>query len=90
LISGLITVLKLNNLANNTDLNIPSIPPKKKRKNKWNIPEYSLLSFTIYFLDLEEIILEFNFNISENNTIRLELAKVLGYYYYYYLGAKIP
>jgi hypothetical protein len=35
----------------------------------------------------EEIILEFNFKISENNIIRLKLAKVLGYYY---LGVKIP
>jgi hypothetical protein len=37
---------------------------------------YSLLSFTIFF-DLEEIISE-NFNISENNIISVELAKVLG------------
>jgi hypothetical protein len=43
-----------------------------------NIPKYSLLSFTIFF-DLEEIIFE-NFNISENNIISVELAKVLGLY----------
>jgi hypothetical protein len=36
------------------------------------------LSFTI-FCDLEEIIFE-NFNISENNIISVELAKVLGYF----------
>jgi hypothetical protein len=36
----------------------------------------SLLSFTM-FSDLEEIISE-NFNISENNIISVELAKVLG------------
>ncbi len=42
-----------------------------------NIPKYSVLSFTIFF-DLEEIIFE-NFNISENNIISVELAKVLGY-----------
>ncbi len=35
------------------------------------------MSFTIFF-DLEEIIFE-NFNISENNIISVELAKVLGY-----------
>jgi hypothetical protein len=40
--------------------------------------KYSLFSFTI-FLDLEEIIFE-NFNISENNIINVELAKVLRYY----------
>jgi hypothetical protein len=45
--------------------------------NKWNIPKYALLSFTIFF-DLEEIIFE-NFNISENNIISVKLAKVLGY-----------
>jgi hypothetical protein len=45
--------------------------------NKWNIPKYSLLSFTIFF-DLEEMIFE-NFNISENNIISVKLAKVLGY-----------
>jgi len=39
--------------------------------------KYSLLSFTIFF-DLEEIIFEI-FNISENNIISVELAKVLGY-----------
>jgi hypothetical protein len=33
-----------------------------------------------YFFDLEEIIFE-NFNISENNIISVELAKVLGYVY---------
>jgi hypothetical protein len=45
--------------------------------NKWNIPEYSWFSFTIFF-DFEEIIFE-NFNISENNRISVqELAKVLG------------
>ncbi len=36
---------------------------------------YSLFSFTV-FLDLEKIIFE-NFNISENNIISVELAKVL-------------
>jgi hypothetical protein len=40
--------------------------------------KYSLLSFTIFF-DLEEIKFE-NFNISENNIISVELAKVLSYY----------
>jgi len=45
--------------------------------NKWNIRKYSLLSFTI-FSDLEEIKFE-NFNISENNIISVQLAKVLGY-----------
>jgi hypothetical protein len=39
--------------------------------------KYSLLSFTIFF-DLEEIIFE-NFNISKNNIISVELAKVLRY-----------
>ncbi len=34
-------------------------------------------NFTIFF-DLEELIFE-NFNISENNIISVELAKVLGY-----------
>jgi hypothetical protein len=43
---------------------------------QWNIPNYSLLSFTI-FSDLEEINFE-NFNNSENNIISVELAKVLG------------
>jgi len=43
--------------------------------NKWNIPKYSLLSFPIFF-DLEKITCE-NFNISENNIISVELAKVL-------------
>ncbi len=43
--------------------------------NKWNIPKYSLLSFTIFF-DLEKIKFE-NFNIFENNIISIELAKVL-------------
>jgi len=38
---------------------------------------YSLLSFTIFF-DLNEIISE-NFNISKNNIISVELAKILGY-----------
>jgi hypothetical protein len=38
--------------------------------------EYSIFSFTIFF-DLEEIIFE-NFNISENDIISFELAKVLG------------
>jgi hypothetical protein len=43
-----------------------------------NIPKYSLLSsFTIFF-DLEKITFEI-FNISENNLISVELAKVLGY-----------
>jgi len=37
-----------------------------------------LLFFTIFF-DLEEIIFE-NFNISENNIICVELAKVQGYF----------
>ncbi len=45
--------------------------------NKWNILKYSLFSFTIFF-DLEEIKIE-NFNISENNIISVELAKVLRY-----------
>jgi hypothetical protein len=45
--------------------------------NKWNIPQYSLFSFTT-FSDLEEIIFE-SFNIYENNTISVELAKVLRY-----------
>ncbi len=36
---------------------------------------YSLFSFTVFF-DLEEIIFEI-FNISENNIISIELAKVL-------------
>jgi hypothetical protein len=39
--------------------------------------KFSLISFTISF-DLEQIIFE-NFNISENNVISVELAKVLGY-----------
>jgi hypothetical protein len=39
--------------------------------------EYSWFSFTIFF-DLEEIKFEI-FNISENNIICVELAKVLGY-----------
>jgi hypothetical protein len=39
-------------------------------------PKDSIFTFTI-FCDLEEIIFE-NFNISENNIINLELAKVLG------------
>jgi len=46
----------------------------KNHFNKWNILKYSQLSFTIFF-DLEEIIFE-NFNISENNIITVELAKV--------------
>jgi len=51
----------------------------KKIIKKRNIPEYSLLSFTIFF-DLEEIVFE-NFNIFENNIISVELAKVLvGYF----------
>jgi hypothetical protein len=37
--------------------------------------KYFLFSFKIFF-DLEKIIFE-NFNISENNTISVELAKVL-------------
>jgi hypothetical protein len=46
--------------------------------NKWNISKYPLFSFTnLFFFDLEEISFE-NFNISENNIIRVELAKVLG------------
>jgi len=36
-----------------------------------------ILSFTIFF-DFKEIIFE-SFNISENNIIRVKLAKVLGY-----------
>ncbi len=40
--------------------------------NKWNIPQYSLFSFTTFF-DLEEIIFE-SFNIYENNIISVELA----------------
>jgi hypothetical protein len=40
-------------------------------------PKYSLFSFTIFF-DLEEIKFE-NFNISENNIISVEPAKVLRY-----------
>jgi hypothetical protein len=36
----------------------------------------TVFSFTIYFFDVEEIIFE-NFNISENNIISVELAKVL-------------
>jgi len=43
--------------------------------NEWNIFKYSLFSFKIFF-DLEKIILE-NFNISENDIISVELAKVL-------------
>ncbi len=39
----------------------------------WNVPKYSLFSFTIFF-DLEEIIFE-NFNIFENNMISVELAQ---------------
>jgi hypothetical protein len=39
--------------------------------------KYSLLSFTNIILDLEEIIFE-NFNISENNIINVELARVPG------------
>ncbi len=45
--------------------------------NKWNILIYSLFSFKIFF-DLEEIKIE-NLNISENNIISVELAKVLRY-----------
>jgi hypothetical protein len=46
----------------------------KNHFNKWNIPKYSILSFTIFF-DLEEILFE-NFKISENNIITFALAKV--------------
>jgi hypothetical protein len=45
----------------------------KNHFNKWNIPKYSLLTFTIFF-DLEKIKFE-NFNIFENNIINVELAK---------------
>jgi hypothetical protein len=38
---------------------------------------FTIISFTIFF-DVEEIISEI-FNISENNIISFELAKVLGY-----------
>jgi hypothetical protein len=38
-----------------------------------------MLSFTIVFFNLEEIIFE-NFNISENNIFNVELAKVLRYH----------
>jgi hypothetical protein len=49
----------------------------KKSFQQMEIFKYSLLSFTIFF-DLGEIIFE-NFNISKNNIISVELAKVLGY-----------
>jgi len=42
--------------------------------NKWNIPKYPLLSFTIFF-DSERNIFE-NFSISENKIISVQLAKV--------------
>jgi hypothetical protein len=41
------------------------------------MPKYSLFYFTISF-DLEQIIFENYFSISENNIISVELAKVLG------------
>jgi len=50
---------------------------EKNHFNKWNIPKYLILSFTIFY-DLEEIIFK-NLNISENNISSVELAKVLGH-----------
>ncbi len=49
---------------------------------KWNISKYLLFSFIIFF-DLEEIIFE-NFNISENNIISVELAKVLKVHFQFF------
>jgi hypothetical protein len=53
-----------------------------------NIHKYSLLSFPIFY-DLGEIIFEI-FNISENNIISVELAKVLGYLITYQPSIILP